>query len=578
MSSAPASSALFASLGRQVTVSAPGVTFSATHITARGSVASTSVRLLPDGAVEAAPASREYVFSTRRRAARTGVMVVGLCGNNGTTLAAGLVANRLGLEWRTRAGAQRASWLGSLTQAGALRLGTSAEGGGHARDVFVPVSSLLPLASPDDLVLGGWDISKMPLVEAVERAQVLDVDLQRQLAPHLRAAFGADAPLPSIFSKDFVAANQGARADNLLFAGGGTKAEHVAAIREQIRAFKLQHALETVIVLWSANTERFCAERAGLNDSVDALLAAIARDDAEVSPSTVFAVAAVSEGCSYINASPQNTFVRGLVELAERRNKESSPRVFLAGDDLKTGQTRLKTLLVEALVQAGIKPTAIASYNHLGNNDGANLSAEAQFKSKELSKSGVLDDTIASNGIVFPAGEAPPEHLVVIKYVKAVGDSKRAIDEYSSSIFLGGTQTITISNVCEDSLLAAPILLDAILLIELFQRVSVARADGGVDCGGLDTMLSLLSFLFKAPVVPEGAPVVNGFHRQRDALVNFLRALVGLPPDSSIDLEARLVAAAAAPKGGRGLEASPGVEQVVVVGAADTSTPAKGSV
>jgi myo-inositol-1-phosphate synthase len=322
-------SALFASRGQQVSVSAPGaVAYSATHITARVAHASTSVRERPGGGVEAAPVSREYAFSTRRRVARTGVMVVGLGGNNGTTLAAGLLAHKLGLEWRTRAGAQRAAWVGSLTQASTVRLGQTAEG----RDVFVPFASLLPMLAPEEIVVGGWDISSVSLCEAVDRAHVLDIDLQRQLAPHLRAAYGTEPPLPSIYYPSFIAKNQAARADNLLFGGGGSKSEHVAAIRGQIRAFKARHALETVIVLWSANTERFCEVRTGLNDSAEALLAAIARNEPEVSPSTVFAVAAVAEGCSYLNASPQNTLVPGLVELATR----ARPRVFIGGDDLKT--------------------------------------------------------------------------------------------------------------------------------------------------------------------------------------------------------------------------------------------------
>lgn len=135
-----------------------------------------------------------------------------------------------------------------------------------------------------------------------------------------------------------------------------------------------------VIVLWTANTERFCDIRPGLNESADELLASIRRSDPEVSPSTVFAVASILEGCSYINGSPQNTFVPGVLELADKH------RVFIGGDDFKSGQTKFKSVLVDFLVSAGIKPTSIVSYNHLGNNDGKNLSAPAQFRSKEVSQ------------------------------------------------------------------------------------------------------------------------------------------------------------------------------------------------
>jgi len=133
-----------------------------------------------------------------------------------------------------------------------------------------------------------------------------------------------------------------------------------------------------VIVLWTANTERFCEVRPGLNDTARALLESIRCNEDEISPSTLFAVASILEGSAYINGSPQNTFVPGVIELAEQR------RVFIGGDDFKSGQTKIKSVLVDFLVSSGIKPTSIVSYNHLGNNDGKNLSAPQQFRSKEV--------------------------------------------------------------------------------------------------------------------------------------------------------------------------------------------------
>lgn len=130
--------------------------------------------------------------------------------------------------------------------------------------------------------------------------------------------------------------------------------------------------------MWTANTERFCEVRPGLNDSARALLESIRRSESEISPSTLFAVASILEGSAYINGSPQNTFVPGVIELAEQR------RVFIGGDDFKSGQTKIKSVLVDFLVSSGIKPTSIVSYNHLGNNDGKNLSAPQQFRSKEV--------------------------------------------------------------------------------------------------------------------------------------------------------------------------------------------------
>ena len=132
----------------------------------------------------------------------------------------------------------------------------------------------------------------------------------------------------------------------------------------------------------------------------------------------------------------------------------------------------MKSVLVDFLVGAGIKPKSIVSYNHLGNNDGMNLSAPQTFRSKEISKSNVVDDMVASNSILYKPGEHP-DHVVVIKYVPNVGDSKRAMDEYMSEIFMGGHNTISMHNTCEDSLLAAPIILDLVLLAELTGRIQV---------------------------------------------------------------------------------------------------------
>lgn len=171
-------------------------------------------------------------------------------------------------------------------------------------------------------------------------------------------------------------------------------------------SFKETHGLDKVIVLWTANTERYSDILEGVNDTADNLLAALKQGHEEIAPSTVFAIASILEGAPFINGSPQNTFVPGAIDLAERH------RVFIGGDDFKSGQTKLKSVLVDFLVNAGIKPLAITSYNHLGNNDGMNLSAPQQFRSKEISKSNVVDDMVASNAILYKKNEHP-DHTVV---------------------------------------------------------------------------------------------------------------------------------------------------------------------
>jgi len=212
-------------------------------------------------------------------------------------------------------------------------------------------------------------------------------------------------------------------------------------------------------------------------------------------------------------------------------------KAFIAGDDFKSGQTKMKSVLVDFLVNAGIKPISIASYNHLGNNDGYNLSAPAQFRSKEITKTNVVDDLVAANHLLYKPGEHP-DHLVVIKYMPSVGDSKRALDEYFCEIFMGGRQTIAMHNTCEDSLLASPLIIDLCVLAELMTRVHYQCP--GEEIQSFHSVLSLLSYLLKAPIHKDGAPIVNSLPRQRAAIENVLRALVGLQPNHDMMLEHRI--------------------------------------
>jgi myo-inositol-1-phosphate synthase len=278
-----------------------------------------------------------------------------------------------------------------------------------------------------------------------------------------------------------------------------------------------------VIIVWTANTERYAEIIPGVNDTAANIWKSIDESHPEISPSTVFALAAIMENVPFINGSPQNTFVPGVLEFAQEKQS------FIAGDDFKSGQTKLKSVLVDFLVNAGIKPLAITSYNHLGNNDGKNLSAPQQFRSKEISKSNVVDDMVDANKILYPNNEHP-DHIVVIKYAPAVGDSKRALDEYYSEIFMGGRSTISIYNVCEDSLLASPLIIDLAILAELFSRINYKAVETNGKFVKFDSVLGILGYLLKAPVVPEGTPVINALSRQRAGIENVLRACLGLAP------------------------------------------------
>jgi myo-inositol-1-phosphate synthase len=478
------------------------------------------------GKFKVTPTKEEYLFKLDTKVPKTGLLLVGMGGNNGTTLTAAVTANRHNIAFHNKNGLVEPNYFGSVTQAATIKLGIDANG----KDVYAPFNEVVPMLHPNDFVIGGWDISKLNLADAMNRAKVLDYDLQRQLVKHLEGI----VPMPSIYYPDFIAANQSERADNLI--PGNDKWEHVEHIRKDIRDFKEKNDLDNVIVLWTANTERYAQLIEGVNDTADNLVKAVKESHDEVAPSTIFAIASILEGVAYINGSPQNTFVPGCIELAERHN------TFIGGDDFKSGQTKLKSVLAQYLVDAGIRPVSVASYNHLGNNDGYNLSAPQQFRSKEISKASVIDDMIESNQILYNDKYGKTvDHCIVIKYVPAVGDSKVAMDEYHSELMLGGHNTVSIHNVCEDSLLASPLIIDLVVVAEFLSRVTYKRKDSDEDYHKFHSVLSFLSYWLKAPLTRPGFDPVNGLNKQRAALENLIRALVGLAPSNDLKFEERMI-------------------------------------
>ncbi|RYP18254.1 hypothetical protein DL765_004053 [Monosporascus sp. GIB2] len=510
-------------------VDSPNVVYSSSAIQSKYTYRTTSVVKDPNGKYKATPKETMYDFKVDRRVPKVGVLLVGWGGNNGTTVTAGIIANRRGLVWETREGPRSANYYGSVIMGSTMKLGTDAE---SMKEVNIPLHDVLPMVHPNDLVIGGWDISGMNLADAMDRAAVLEPTLKAQVKKEMANM----VPLPSIYYPDFIALNQEDRADNVV---AGTKAcsAHVETLRKDIRDFKATNDLDKVIVLWTANTERYSDLIPGVNDTAENLLKAVEDGHKEVSPSTVFAIACILEkNVPFINGSPQNTFVPGVVELAEQHG------AFIGGDDFKSGQTKMKSALVDFLINAGIKLTSIASYNHLGNNDGKNLSSYKQFRSKEISKSTVVDDMVDANTVLYKEGEHP-DHTVVIKYMPAVGDNKRALDEYYAEIFLGGHQTISIFNVCEDSLLASPLIIDLIVMAEMMTRIQWRAHDGATtkDYRGFHSVLSILSYMLKAPLTPPGTPVVNSLAKQRMAMINIFRACVGLEPESEMTLEHKLL-------------------------------------
>ena len=453
---------------------------------------------------------------------RLGVMMVGLGGNNGSTFAAGLLAYRKKLKWQNKDGEHTVQFLGSISQMGSVHIGYDDRGTPHSR-LFKEIT---PMYEPDELVVGGWDICSDDLYTSALKSRVIELALLTQMKEDLSKI----VPLPSIFNPSFVATNQVDRANNILCAS--TLRAKVDQIKSDIATFQATHNLQKTVIMWTASTERF---HDGKWANATELLKAVEANDPEIPPSILFAIAAIESGCIFINGSPQNTIVPSVIDLARQHG------TFVGGEDFKTGQTKLKSVLVDWLVSSGIRPLSIVSYNHLGNNDGKNLSEYPQFRSKEITKKNVIDDVVESNPLLFSSGK--PDHTVVIKYVPAVGDSKRAMDEYYSQLFLDGKHTLSLYNTCEDSLLAVPLMVDIIVLAELFSRIQVRSfydAPGApTTIQYLDTVLSPLSFFFKAPVVNKGEPTINSFFRQRHGLENFFRVLAHLPPLDHIILPLR---------------------------------------
>ena len=208
-------------------VMSPNVKYTEDEILSRYIYHTTTVKEVEDGSCAVQPQETVYNFKVQRKVGRVGIMLVGWGGNNGSTVTAGILANRLGLTWDTREGVRAANYYGSVTMSSTVKLGVSTATG---KDVNIPFRDMLPMVDPNDLVIGGWDISSMNLAEAMDRAQVLEPSLKTQLKKmmtHMR-------PLPSIYYPDFIAANQSARANNLI-PGSHASSSHVSQIREDIR-------------------------------------------------------------------------------------------------------------------------------------------------------------------------------------------------------------------------------------------------------------------------------------------------------------------------------------------------------
>ncbi|MBW8713959.1 MAG: inositol-3-phosphate synthase, partial [Acidobacteria bacterium] len=408
-------------------------------------------------------------------------MLVGL-GAVSTTTIAGVMAVRRGL----------ARPIGSLTQMGTIRLGKRTEGRSPAIRDFVPLASL------DDVVFGGWDIFDENSYEAAKTAGVLDVDLLEQIRPELERI----TPMPAVFERKYVK-----RLDGPNVKKGRTKRDLAEQLREDIRRFKKDNGVSRLVLIWAGSTEIYMQEPPA-HASIEAFEKALDASDESIPSSMIYAYAAIKEGIPYANAAPNlSADVPALLQLA---SETGSP---LAGKDLKTGQTWMKTLLAPGLKARLLGVEGWYSTNILGNRDGEVLDDPESFKTKEESKKSVLDYILQPN--LYPDLYKNLHHVVRINYYPPRGDNKEGWDNIDIFGWLGYKMQLKINFLCRDSILAAPIVLDVALFLDLAKRANMH----GIQ--------EWLSFYFKSPVHAPALYPEHDLFIQLMKLKNTLRYLKG---------------------------------------------------
>ena len=413
---------------------------------------------------------------------RLGVLCVGL-GAVSTTLIAGVELIRRGM----------AEPVGSLTQLGTVRLGRRDEGRSPL------VKDLVPLAELDDLVFGAWDVFPDDAYVSAVNAGVLDVT--RHLEP-IADALRAVRPMTAAFDRAYVTRLEGTHTKGSI----GRRAM-LDAIRDDIRAFRETNGCDRLVMIWCGSTEVFIDLGAAHAD-LDAFDAAIDADDPAIAPSMLYAYAALLEGVPFANGAPNLTVdVPALRELASARS------VAICGKDFKTGQTMVKTALAPMFKARMLGMEGWYSTNILGNRDGEVLDDPESFKSKEHSKLGVLDTILQPE--LYPGLYGDIDHVVRINYYPPRGDNKEGWDNIDFFGWLGYPMQMKVNFLCRDSILAAPLALDLVLLLDLAQRAGM----GGIQ--------EWLSFYFKSPQTAPGLYPEHDLFIQHTKLKNTLRWLAG---------------------------------------------------
>jgi len=413
---------------------------------------------------------------------KLGVLLPGM-GAVGTTFIAGALLARRGLGLP----------IGSLTQMGTLRLGKRTD----ARSPLI--RDFVPLADMNDLVFGGWDLFRDNAYEAAVNADVLS-------SKHLNAIkdeLSAIKPMESVFFPEFV---KRLRGENVK--AGADKMELAEAVREDIRRFKRDNALDRCVAVWCGSTEVF-RERTDVHSTLAKFEEGLRRSDPAISPSQVYAYACLREEVSYANGAPHLT-AGDLPAMLELSHETQTP---VSGKDFKTGQTLMKTILAPGLRARLLGIRGWFSTNILGNRDGEVLDDPESFKSKEVSKLGVLETILQPE--LHPELYGDMYHKVRINYYPPRGDQKEGWDNIDIFGWLGYPMQVKVDFLCRDSILAAPLVLDLALLMDLSHRA------------GLSGIQEWLSFYYKSPIVPEALYPENNLFVQLGKLKNTLRWMQG---------------------------------------------------
>ena len=412
---------------------------------------------------------------------KLGVLLVGL-GAVSSTFISGVHAILKGL----------ASPIGSLTQMGTVRLGKRNE----ARSP--KIKDFVPLASLDQLVFGAWDIFDEDCYEAASTAGVLETKLLEQLRPELESV----KPWPAVFERRYVKRLEGSHLKS-----GANKRELSDQLRADIQRFKETHGIDRTVMIWCGSTEVFMVP-SEVHATLEAFEAALERNDPEISSSMVYAYSALKEGMPYANAAPNlSVDIPALTELAMQTGAP------IAGKDLKTGQTLIKTIMAPGLKARLLGIDGWYSTNILGNRDGEVLDDPGSFKTKEESKKSVLDYVLQPD--LYPELYRDLSHIVSINYYPPRGDNKEGWDNIDLVGWLGYPMQLKINFLCRDSILAAPIVLDLVLFLDLAKRA------------GLMGIQEWLSFYFKSPMHAQGLYPEHDLFIQLMKLKNTLRYLRG---------------------------------------------------